>query len=121
MFDGTDLAKYSYYLDELYKLTYAIPYRGVFYFVIGWFFIHYKTNNILYYKALNVYLVGLLGTALFYSIEQISRITDYFLIYSIFLLYILFERYLDRKSGALLCLCTVTIQFVFFIRIIYDA
>lgn len=48
-----------------------------FYFVIGWFFIHYKTNNILYYKALNVYLVGLLGTALFYSIEQISRITDY--------------------------------------------
>ena len=39
MFDGTDLAKYSYYLDELYKLTYAIPYRGVFYFVIGWFFI----------------------------------------------------------------------------------
>lgn len=30
MFDGTDLAKYSYYLDELYKLTYAIPYRGVF-------------------------------------------------------------------------------------------
>lgn len=38
MFDGTDLAKYSYYLDELYKLTYAIPYRGVFYFVIGWFF-----------------------------------------------------------------------------------
>ena len=121
MFDGTDLAKYSYYLDELYKLTYAIPYRGVFYFVIGWFFIHYKTNNILYYKALNVYLVGLLGTALFYSIEQISRITDYFLIYSIFLLYILFERYLDRKSGALLYLCTVTIQFVFFIRIIYDA
>lgn len=31
------------------------------------------------------------------------------------------ERYLDRKSGALLYLCTVTIQFVFFIRIIYDA
>ena len=121
MFDGTDLAKYSYYLDELYKLTYAIPYRGVFYFVIGWFFIHYKTNNILYYKALNVYLVGLLGTALFYSIEQISRITDYFLIYSIFLLYILFERYLDRKSGALLYLCTVIHSVCFFIRIIYDA
>lgn len=93
----------------------------VFLFCDRMVFIHYKTNNILYYKALNVYLVGLLGTALFYSIEQISRITDYFLIYSIFLLYILFERYLDRKSGALLYLCTVTIQFVFFIRIIYDA
>ena len=99
--------------NNIYYL-YKKPYKNL----VGFSFFKLE---LLYYKALNVYLVGLLGTALFYSIEQISRITDYFLIYSIFLLYILFERYLDRKSGALLYLCTVTIQFVFFIRIIYDA
>lgn len=121
IFEGTDLAKYSFYLNDLYDLTYAIPYRGVFYFVIGWVFVHYKTENLLYYKALNVYIGGLLGTSLFYSVEQISRITDYFLIYSIFLLYFLLEKYLCKKTGVLLYLCTIIIQFIFFVRIIYDA
>lgn len=117
---GTNFNKYSYYITELYKLNDQLPYRLIFQFIACLLFIPVNTNQKEYYKLLNIYLLGLFLSSLFYSIEQLSRITDYFLIFSSFLFYFIFQKYLRNKYIIIPYISTIFLHLIFIIRIIKD-
>lgn len=118
MLGDTDYSKYSYYIEDLYNLNTALPYRIIFQFVIGLFFISKRNMSVSYYRILNIYMIGLLLSSIFYSIEQISRITDYYLIFSVPLLYLFFVRKMFNRYYFMPLLFIIFIQVFFFVRII---
>ena len=117
---NTNLNKYSYYITELYDLNSKLPYRLIFQFAACLLFISVNNATKQYYKFLNIYLCGLFLSSIFYSIEQLSRITDYFLIFSFILFYMIYERYLLNKYIIIPFISTIYLQLIFVIRIIKD-
>ena len=113
--------KYAYYITELYELNPVVPNRIIFQFLIGLLFINVRHADDRYYKLLNVYLVGLFVSATCYSIEQLSRATDYFLIFSSWLFYLRFRETYNEKRVFLPLMAILFLQVLFFIRIINDA
>lgn len=114
----SDFSKYTYYITELYELNPIVPYRIIFQFFICLLFINVKHVPAQYYKLLNIYMMGLFLAAMFYSIEQLSRVTDYFLVFSAPLMYLRFRNTYNQKSIMLPLVAFIYLQIIFFIRII---
>lgn len=119
LFEDTDFSKYSYYISDLYELNNTLPYRVLFQFIIFLVCVLLKQNiNSINGRLLNIYLVGLILSSLFFSIEQLSRITDYFLLYSSFCLYFLISSNMASKKSIFIYLFSVLPNIIFFYRII---
>ena len=118
---GTDLNKYSYYLTELYDLNDKLPFRVLFQLLIALLMIFWNGQICsFHFRSFNVYLVGLFLSSIFFSIEQLSRITDYFLIFSSFCLYFILKANMKKIGTAILYIFIVLPQIIFFFRIIID-
>lgn len=117
----SDYKKYEYYLSELNGVVFQIPYKYIFQLFSGLLLLFVKDNiDNIYYKYLNIYLIGLFIGAIFSSIEQISRITDYFLIYLFILQWMFFIRSYSRikRVKAFIYPISVFLQLIFAFRII---
>lgn len=72
----------------------GISMKFMFFWIMSFFLIYYSINSKIYFKYLNVYLIGLLIFGLFRSILLIERVTDYFLLFSFicFYLFLIMQR-----------------------------
>jgi len=93
LLEDTTFQRLLYYVEELMDIKYILPYRVAFQVFAGLFLIFPPVRmSLVYYKWLNVYFFGLFMTALFCSVEQLARITDFFLVYSVFLFWAYFRE-----------------------------
>ncbi|WP_320890219.1 EpsG family protein [Bacteroides sp.] len=121
LLSDSDYKKYEYYLSELDHLDFQIPYKYLFQLFSGLLLLFVKGNiDTIYYKYLNLYFIGLFLGAIFSSIEQIARITDYFLIYLFILQWMYFIQSYGRVRGgkSFLYPISVILQLAFVFRII---
>ncbi|WP_336664138.1 EpsG family protein [Elizabethkingia meningoseptica] len=92
--------------------------KFLFFLVMG-FILSFNVSvkeNILYYKLLNVYCIGIFIAGLFRSVVLVERITDYFIFFS----FILFYLFLIKRKTILFwgyLILIVTIQMIFVLRI----
>ncbi len=117
----SDYQKYEYYLSELNGVVFQIPYKYLFQLFSGLLLVFVKDGiDEIYYKYLNIYLIGLFMGAIFSSIEQISRITDYLLIYLFILQWMFLIQSYSRIKGikAAVYPVSVFLQLIFVFRII---
>ncbi len=120
LLEGTSFEKMLYYADELAGIKYILPYRVMFQIFAGLLFIFPPVRMpSLYYKWLNVYFFGLFVTTLFCAVEQLARITDFFLIYSVFLFWMYFREVVRQRIPYFTLFMGVAIfQLMFVFRII---
>lgn len=94
----------------------GISMKFMFFWIMSFFLIYYSINSKIYFKYLNVYLIGLLIFGLFRSILLIERVTDYFLLFS----FISFYLFLVMQSPSRFWLYFISITFfqlIFILRI----
>lgn len=102
-------------------VVFQIPYKYLFQLFSGLLLVFVKDGiDEIYYKYLNIYLIGLFMGAIFSSIEQISRITDYLLIYLFILQWMFLIQSYSRIKGikAAVYPVSVFLQLIFVFRII---
>lgn len=109
-------SKMSSYEGNVVQETGGISNKFVFYWIMAFVLIFYSFSSKIYYKLLNVYLIGLAIFALFRSVILIERVTDYFLIFS-FLIFYLFLIMQKPYKFWLFFIPIVIIQLVFVLRI----
>ncbi|MEG0928123.1 MULTISPECIES: EpsG family protein [Chryseobacterium] len=76
-----------------------------------------KKENKIYYKLLNILIIGVLIHSLFRSILLVERITDYFTFYSFILFYLFLSSKKNLLFEFLLLLVIVVCQLIFILRI----
>ena len=94
----------------------GIAMKFMFYWVMAFFLIIYSLSSSIYFKIINVYLIGLLIFALFRSVLLVERVTDYFLLFS-FIIFYLFLIMQKTFKFWLYFIPIVIIQLVFVLRI----
>lgn len=85
----TSFANFKYYLSYFNDLKYSISYKLLYYILSLLIFIYilpYVKSKI-YFRYLNVFIVGLIISILFSTFEQITRLTDFLLISHVCLLF----------------------------------
>nr|WP_321522417.1 EpsG family protein [uncultured Macellibacteroides sp.] len=112
----TDLKKLESYEDV--QTSSQISFRYIFCLLIALFLIATKKMPLIYYKYLNVYIIGIIIGAIFSSIEAFARISDFFLIYSFILLGIRLCAIHDKNKRLASVALIVFIQFLFVYRTI---
>lgn len=96
----------------------VVSLRGLFFYLLGFIFLLKKKNNQNFYYYLNIYIVGLLFYAFFASMDWISRVTDYFLIFSFVLVYFELKELRARFWRILLMNFVIICQSVLVYRIL---
>lgn len=119
-FSDSDYKKYEYYLYELDRVSFYVSYKYIFQLLSGLMLLLVKNDTpSIYYKYLNVYFVGLFLGAIFCSIEQMSRLTDFFIFYLFVLQWLYFSYSYSRIKRIKWALYpSVLIQLIFVFRII---
>ncbi|MDX6182203.1 EpsG family protein [Flavobacterium sp. Fl-77] len=109
-------SKMSSYEGNVVQEVGGISNKFVFYWVMAFVLIFYSSSSKIYFKLLNVYLVGLAIFALFRSVILIERVTDYFLTFSFIIFYIFLITQKPHKFW-LFFIPIVIVQLVFVLRI----
>jgi hypothetical protein len=109
-------SKMSSYEGNVVQEIGGISNKFVFYWIMAFVLIFNSFSSTIYFKILNVYLIGLLIFALFRSVILIERVTDYFLLFS-FLIFYLFLLMQKPFKFWLYFVPIVIIQLVFVLRI----
>lgn len=115
--DYNELAKYDYYQGSSTFVSAGISFKFLYFYFWGWLFVAYKDKNDIWYRMLNIYLIGLLVWAIFRPVLWVERITDYYTFFYVILAMIFFAQ--QRKIvSSMLMLITSFIQLIFVFRII---
>ena len=108
--------KLSSYEGNVTQEIEGVSMKFMFFWIMSFFLIFYSINSKIYFKYLNVYLIGLLIFGLFRSILLIERVTDYFLLFS-FVCFYLFLIMQKPLKFWLYFIPIVSVQLVFVLRI----
>ncbi|WP_255645270.1 EpsG family protein [Flavobacterium ammonificans] len=81
------VSKISSYEGNVVNEGNGIAAKFIFFWIMAFVLILHSLQSKIYYKLLNVYLVGLLLFALFRSVILIERVTDFFLFFSFVIFY----------------------------------
>lgn len=119
-FHGTQFAKYLFYQDLLEDVTFEVSFKILFFYFVALLILllHFKDNLLKQNILFRIYMIGVILVSIFGFIGQISRILDYFLIFSVFVLYKEFIRIEKFDSRLLFLFLVLGAQFFFVFRII---
>lgn len=109
-------SKLSSYDGNVIHEIEGVSMKFLFSWIMCFFLIYYSTNSKIFYKYLNVYLIGLTIFGLFRSILLIERVTDYFLLFS-FICFYLFLIMQKPVKFWLYFIPIVFMQLIFVLRI----
>lgn len=93
-----------------------ISFKFCFFLIMAFVLILFKIKSKIYFKILNVYLLGLAIFAIFRSVLLIERVTDYFLIFSFIIFYLFLIMQRPFKSWMYFVLIII-LQLIFVLRI----
>ena len=119
-FHGTQFAKYLFYQALLEDITFEVSFKILFFYFVALLIllIHFKDNLLKQNILFRIYMIGVILVSIFGFIGQISRILDYFLIFSVFVLYKEFLRIEKFDSRLLFLVLVLGAQLFFVFRII---
>lgn len=109
-------SKLSSYEGNVIHEIDGVSMKFLFFWIMSFFLIFFRFKSSIYYKYLNIYLIGLLIFGLFRSILLIERVTDFFLLFS-FVIFYLFLIVQKPYKFWLYFIPIVLIQLVFVLRI----
>ncbi len=116
---GTVFEKYLFYQSQLTDITYEISFKILFFYVVAVIillnFLELTKKDL---RLVNVFFFGLFLVSFLGFVEQISRITDYFLIFSFVILYKIFIKIKNKDSRIIFLGLTLGLQLFFVFRII---
>lgn len=116
--DTGGLSKFDYYNDSSLYQSSGISFKFLYFYLVAVVTCFFYRKSFVWNKLLDIYICGLLIWAIFRPIMLIERITDFYLVISVFILSI---YYFDKKNTSTKFLglfCTCCIQLLFIYRII---
>lgn len=112
-----ELAKFEYYQGASTFANEGISFKFLYYYIWGWLFVDNKYKIDIWYRMINIYLIGLLVWAIFRPILWVERITDFYTFFYVILTMIFFAQHKKSVLSTLMVLASF-VQLVFVFRII---
>lgn len=118
--DSSELSKFEYYDGSSTFVSDGISFKFLYFYLFGWIFFINKTNNHVYNRFMNIYIVGLLVWAIFRPVLWVERITDFYTFFYVILIMVFVAQNRKKPIVPVFVLLASFVQLVFIYRIIYS-